>query len=142
MLFFNFILVSCFYSNNLNSIAYDLFLKAENYYLEALLIYHNSPTILKSLSDINYYQGQFYKSVIYLERIGWLYFKSGTYDKAYEYIQKSLKINQNNLVILEHLGDDYIKLNELEQALNVYNKILILELKNQLIKKKINNLYD
>ena len=55
----------------------------------------------------------------FLDTIGWIYFKLGTYRKAKEFIEKSLSINDNNPVILEHLGDIYLKLNKSTEAVNI-----------------------
>ena len=76
----------------------------------------------------------------FLDTIGWIYFKLGTYRKAKEFIEKSLSINDNNPVILEHLGDIYLKLNKSAEAVNIYEKVLQIDSKNQLIKDKINKI--
>ena len=65
----------------------------------------------------------------------------GTYNKAQEYLEKSLKISEDNSVILEHMGDIYRQLNKLEQALILYEKALQKDANNKLIKNKINQLY-
>ena len=76
----------------------------------------------------------------FLDTIGWIYFKLGTYRKAKEYLEKSLSINDNNPVILEHLGDIYLKLNKSIKAVNIYEKVLQIDADNQLIKDKINKI--
>ena len=76
----------------------------------------------------------------FLDTIGWIYFKLGTYRKAEEFIEKSLSINDNNPVILEHLGDIYLKLNKSAEAVNIYEKVLQIDSGNQLIKDKINKI--
>ena len=78
----------------------------------------------------------------FLDTIGWIYFKLGTYRKAEEFIEKSLSINDNNPVILEHLGDIYLKLNKSTEAVSVYEKILQIDSENQAIKDKINEIYE
>ena len=66
----------------------------------------------------------------------------GTYHKAEEYLEKSLSINDNNPVILEHLGDIYVKLKKSSEALNIYEKVLSIDSENQLIKDKIQKFYE
>ena len=43
-------------------------------------------------------------------------------------------------VILEHLGDIYLKLKNSKKAVNVYEKVLQIDSDNQLIKDKINKI--
>ena len=76
----------------------------------------------------------------FLDTIGWIYFKLGTYRKAEEFIEKSISINDNNPVILEHLGDIYLKLNKSAEAVNIYEKVLQIDSENQFIKDKINKI--
>jgi len=78
----------------------------------------------------------------FLDTIGWIYYKLGTYHKAEEYIKKSLNINNNNPVILEHLGDIYVKMNKSSEAITIYEKVLLIDSDNQLIKNKINKIYE
>ena len=56
--------------------------------------------------------------------------------------ESSLNINNNNPVILEHLGDIYVKLNKSSEAVNIYEKVLSIDSDNQLIKDKINKIYE
>jgi tetratricopeptide (TPR) repeat protein len=53
----------------------------------------------------------------YLDTIGWVYFKLRKYKSARKYIEKSLKINGSSAVVLEHLGDVYRALNDVENAI-------------------------
>ena len=76
----------------------------------------------------------------FLDTIGWIYYKLGTYRTAEEYLEKSLSINDNNPVILEHLGDIYLKLKKSAEAVNIYEKVLQIDSENQLIKDKINKI--
>ena len=78
----------------------------------------------------------------FLDTIGWIYFKLGTYKKAEEYLEKSLSINDHNPVILEHLGDIYVKLNKIAEAIKMYQKVLTINSDNQLVKDKINKIYE
>ena len=76
----------------------------------------------------------------FLDTIGWIYYKLGTYQIAEEYLEKSLSINDNNPVILEHLGDIYVKLNKSSEAVNIYEKVLSIDSDNHLVKDKIHKI--
>lgn len=53
----------------------------------------------------------------YLDTLGWIYYKKGNYDKAYEYIRTSIQNGgDSSATILEHMGDVYEKLGDLDNA--------------------------
>ena len=76
----------------------------------------------------------------FLDTIGWIYYKMGTYEKAQKYLEKSLKINKDNPVILEHMGDIYHKLDASDEALLLYEKALLKDTNNKTIQDKINQI--
>jgi predicted negative regulator of RcsB-dependent stress response len=55
-------------------------------------------------------------------------------------LEKSLKINKDNPVILEHMGDIYHKLDASDQALLIYEKALLKDTDNKTIQDKINQI--
>ena len=57
-----------------------------------------------------------------------------------EYLEKSLKNNKDNPVILEHMGDIYHKLDVSDQALLLYEKALLQDTGNKTIQNKINQI--
>jgi tetratricopeptide (TPR) repeat protein len=65
-----------------------------------------------------------------------------TYQKAEEFIEKSLNYNEDNPVILEHLGDIYVKMNKTIEAINIYEKLLEKDSNNQLIRNKLDKIND
>jgi tetratricopeptide (TPR) repeat protein len=65
-----------------------------------------------------------------------------TYQKAEEFIEKSLNYNEDNPVILEHLGDIYVKMNKTIEAINIYEKLLEKDSDNQLIRNKLDKIND
>ena len=65
-----------------------------------------------------------------------------TYQKAEEFIEKSLNYNEDNPVILEHLGDIYVKMNKTIEAINIYEKLLEIDSDNQLIRNKLDKIHD
>ena len=68
----------------------------------------------------------------FLDTVGWIYYKMGTYKKAQEYLVKSLKINEDNPVILEHMGDIYHKLDASDEALLLYEKAHLKDIDNKI----------
>tara|TARA_Y100000588_G_scaffold354981_1_gene409735 strand:+ start:4655 stop:6109 length:1455 start_codon:yes stop_codon:yes gene_type:complete len=77
------------------------------------------------------------ENAAFLDTVGWIYYKMGTYSKAQEYLEKSLSINKNNPVILEHMGDIYQKLNDLSHALVLYEQAYMIDKKNKNLYKKM-----
>jgi len=79
------------------------------------------------------------KNSSYLDTIGWIYFKQKNFKKAQFYIEKSLEINGDNAVVLEHLGDVMMKINRLSDAKNLYKRALLLDKSNQRLKLKVSS---
>ena len=73
----------------------------------------------------------------YLDTMGWIYYRMGEYQMALEYLLKSQSLDKQNSIILEHIGDVYLKLEKFEKALNTYNKIMIKNPMNIKIMNKI-----
>ena len=78
----------------------------------------------------------------FLDTIGWIYFKMGNYNISQKYMEKSLNINEDNPVILEHMGDIYHKLDAPDQALLLYKRALFKDIENKIIQEKINQIND
>jgi len=79
----------------------------------------------------------------YLDSLGWGYYKKGDYEKAFEYIEKSLKIIKFDPVVWEHIGELYYKKGDINKAWLAY-KIscnLSSDDKKAEIKNKILDLY-
>ena len=66
----------------------------------------------------------------YLDTIGWIYFKLGNFDKAKEFIAKSIVYDDSSAVVLEHYGDVLIALNDKDEALVFYKKAFELDQNN------------
>ena len=81
------------------------------------------------------------KNAAYLDTIGWIHYKMGTYEKAQKYLEKSITIDQNNPVILEHMGDIYHQLGISGKALIHYKKALEQDSNNIIIQDKIDKLH-
>ncbi len=72
----------------------------------------------------------------YLDTLGWICFKKKDYKDSEMYLKKAIR-SIKDPVIYEHLGDLYIKLNNVKEALDNYNKGLKLDPKNESIRKKL-----
>ena len=72
----------------------------------------------------------------YIDSRGWVFYQMGRYEEA---LVDLLKANElvEDAVILEHLGDIYIKLNDLIRAKEIFERVLELDPDNKTIKKKL-----
>ena len=69
------------------------------------------------------------------------YYKKGLYEKAVEMLERAVKLVADDPIILEHLGDAYIKMNDNKKALEYYNRSLKHQKKDkEKIEKKIQTL--
>ncbi|UCC11692.1 MAG: tetratricopeptide repeat protein [candidate division WOR-3 bacterium] len=75
----------------------------------------------------------------FIDSRGWVYFQMGMYEKAREDLERAAYIVED-AVILEHLGDVYLKLGDDEYALQSYLQALELDPDNRAIKKKITDI--
>lgn len=73
----------------------------------------------------------------YLDTIGWVYYKLGSYEEALNYINKSYEKDQKSFEVIDHLGDVHLKLGNKEKALEYWSKALELKPENKEIKNKI-----
>ncbi len=72
----------------------------------------------------------------YLDSLGWVYFKTGAYDKAEEFLVRASE-KFSDTIIFEHIGDLYSKQNRVLDAWNAYRKALDLDPGNKNAKKKV-----
>lgn len=63
----------------------------------------------------------------YLDTYGWIQYKLGNYELALEFILKSIDTGKASAEVFEHLGDIYIMLGRMDDALDAYNKSVELE---------------
>ena len=73
----------------------------------------------------------------YLDTIGWIYYKKNNFKKAQYYIETSLTLNNDNSVVLEHLGDIMMKIDKISDAMNFYRRALSIDKSNQRLKEKV-----
>jgi len=72
----------------------------------------------------------------FIDSRGWVYYQQGDYESALNDLIKASELVED-AVILEHLGDVYVKLNECRKAIEIYKKVLNLEPKNKKVKNKL-----
>ena len=70
-----------------------------------------------------------------------MYFKKGEYEKAIKYLKKAIELVPDDPIMLEHLGDAYLKVNDRSNALKYYQKSLQKKEKDkETLEKKIQEL--
>jgi Tfp pilus assembly protein PilF len=73
----------------------------------------------------------------YLDTYGWIFFRLEKYEDAALYIEKSIATGKASSVVHEHLGDVYLKLGQKQKALELWEKAVELDSKNEAAKEKI-----
>lgn len=58
------------------------------------------------------------------DSLGWVFYQKGRYDEAVKELKEAARLADNDPVILEHLGDAYLKTNERSRALDAYESAL------------------
>jgi len=73
----------------------------------------------------------------YLDTVGWIYFKLHKLQLALYYIQKSLENRENSPVVIEHLGDVYLELGQIPEAVKYWRQALQLNTNQENLKNKL-----
>ncbi|MEE8524009.1 MAG: tetratricopeptide repeat protein [Thermoanaerobaculia bacterium] len=60
----------------------------------------------------------------FVDSLGWVYFQLGRYDQARQHLEWAARLVPDDPTILEHLGDLYVVLQDLERARNSYRQAL------------------
>ena len=76
----------------------------------------------------------------YIDTLGWLEFREGKFEQALTDLERAAqKLTRDDPVVLDHIGDACAKLNKSAQALDAWQKALILDPKNKTLAEKIDN---
>jgi tetratricopeptide (TPR) repeat protein len=76
----------------------------------------------------------------YLDSLGWLEFRQGKFEQALtDLLRAAQNMSREDAVVYEHLGDTYLKLNRVSQALEAWQKAIILDPHNKTLAEKIDN---
>ncbi|HKJ05348.1 MAG TPA: tetratricopeptide repeat protein [Geopsychrobacteraceae bacterium] len=75
-----------------------------------------------------------------LDTLGWIYFKLGRYDEGRNPLEKASRMEPDDVVILEHLGDLYRALSLWSEAAEIYRQILVLDPMAEKVKEKLDAL--
>jgi tetratricopeptide (TPR) repeat protein len=74
----------------------------------------------------------------FLDSLGWLEFRQGKFEQALTDLQRAAKnMTHDDPVVLEHIGDTYLKLQRVPQALEAWQKALTLDPQNKTLVQKI-----
>jgi tetratricopeptide (TPR) repeat protein len=74
----------------------------------------------------------------YLDSLGWLEFREGKFDQALaDLLRASQNMSRDDAVVFEHIGDTYLKLNHVSQALEAWQKAMTLDPQNKKLAEKI-----
>lgn len=77
----------------------------------------------------------------YLDSLGWVEFRKGRFDQALADLLRAAKnMEHKDTVVFEHIGDVYLKLNRVQQALEAWQKALVLDPKNKKLTEKIESI--
>jgi tetratricopeptide (TPR) repeat protein len=74
----------------------------------------------------------------FLDTYGWILFQQGKYPDALKYIQQAVNSGDADAVLLEHLGDVYFKLNQVDEALKSWKMSAEKAAPNPTLQRKIN----
>jgi tetratricopeptide (TPR) repeat protein len=74
----------------------------------------------------------------YLDTLGWLEFRHGRFESALNTLLRAAEhLSRDDPVVFEHLGDTYSKLNRIPQAIESWQKALMLDPQNKRLSDKI-----
>ena len=74
----------------------------------------------------------------YLDSLAWVEYRQGKYDQALENLKRAIEnLPREDAVVFEHLGDVYLKLNRVSQALESWQKAKTLDPSNKDLAAKI-----
>jgi tetratricopeptide (TPR) repeat protein len=76
----------------------------------------------------------------YIDSLGWLYYRQGKYNEALrELLRAAQNIPKPDPTVFDHIGDAYLKLNRVAQAIEYWQKASLLDPENKTLAAKIEN---
>jgi tetratricopeptide (TPR) repeat protein len=76
----------------------------------------------------------------YLDSLGWVEFRRGNFDQALADLLRAVKnLDREDAIVFEHLGDTYLKLHRLSDAVESWEKAFALDPQNKRLAEKIQN---
>jgi tetratricopeptide (TPR) repeat protein len=76
----------------------------------------------------------------YLDSLGWVEFRQGNFDQALADLLRAVKnLDREDAIVFEHLGDTYLKLHRLSDAVESWEKAFALDPQNKRLAEKIQN---
>lgn len=74
----------------------------------------------------------------YLDSLGWVEFRQGKFDQALADLLRAVKnMDREDPIVFEHIGDTYLKLHRVPEALESWQKAFALDPKNKKLAEKI-----
>jgi len=74
----------------------------------------------------------------YLDSLGWVEFRQGKFDQALADLLRAVKnLDREDPIVFEHIGDTYLKLQRVSEALESWQKAFALDPKNSKLAEKI-----
>ena len=131
--------------------------QCDSLYISALKIYPNNDLLMNNYAyslavrgiNLNYALELSLKAIeaqpdngAYLDTIGWIYFKLGSYNKALDYVKRAVDKRETSPVVWEHLGDIYHRLGDIKNAYDNWRKAAELDPDNRQLKEKDRSLTD
>lgn len=71
------------------------------------------------------------KNSYILDTLGWIYFKQGDFKKSLKYLELAYQKNTQESIIAEHLAEVYYRLNIFDKSIVLYKKAIGLEINKQ-----------
>lgn len=76
----------------------------------------------------------------YLDSLGWVEYRQGKFEQALTDLQRAMEnMSRDDSVVYDHLGDTYLQLNRVPQALEAWQKAVVLDPENKKLAEKIDN---
>lgn len=77
----------------------------------------------------------------YVDSLGWIYYQLGRYDEAREHLEWASRLVPTDSTIFEHLGDLFVRLEEVSRARDTYQKAVDLGGENaEMVRRKLERL--